>query len=87
MTASDYLSRLAVALPLLLCLMAGLWYAARRGWIRPPGLAAGEAAALRPIATLGLGPGSRLLIVEFDGYRLLLAVSRGGVTLIDRIGR
>jgi flagellar biogenesis protein FliO len=81
MTTVDYLSRLAVALPLVIAVMAALWYATKRGWIQPPGVVA--SAHLRPIATLGLGPGARLVIVEFDGRRLLLAASRSGVTLLD----
>lgn len=85
MTTADYLSRLAVALPLVIAAMAALWYAAKRGWIRPPGLVASP--LLRPVATLGLGPGSRLIVVEFDGRRLLLAMSRGGVTVLDHAAR
>lgn len=85
MTTADYLSRLAVALPLVIAVMAVLWYAAKRGWIRPPGVAASS--HLRAVATLGLGPGSRLIVVEFDGRQLLLAASRGGVTLLDTAAR
>lgn len=81
MTTADYLTRLAVALPLVLLVMAGLWYAAKRGWIQPPGIA--SSSLLRPIATLGLGPGARLIVVEFDGRRLLIAASRAGVSLLD----
>lgn len=84
MTVGDYLSRLAVALPFIVALLAGLWYAARRGWIKPPGaLGAIPGALLRPVATLTIGPGSRLVVVEFDRRHLLLAVSRTGTTLID----
>ncbi len=85
MTAMDYLTRLAVALPLIIALLAALWYAAKRGWIRPPGIVASP--LLRPLATLGLGPGSRLVVIEFDGRRLLIAASRSGVTLLDHSTR
>ncbi|QYE34425.1 flagellar biosynthetic protein FliO [Polymorphobacter sp. PAMC 29334] len=85
MTATDYLTRLAVALPLVIAVLAGLWYAAKRGWIQPPGIA--PSPLLRPIATLGLGPGSRLVVIEFDGRRLLIAASRSGVTLLDHSAR
>ena len=87
MTAADYLSRLTVALPLVIALMGGLWFAAKRGWIRPPGIGTGEATVLRPVATLALGPGTRLVVVEFDGRRLLIAASRNGVTLLDHVAR
>jgi len=85
MSTGDYLSRLAVAFPLLLSVLAGLWYAAKRGWIAPPRVA--SAAHLQPVATLGLGTGIRLIVVEFDGRRLLLATSRAGVTLLDHAVR
>lgn len=81
-STGDYLSRLTVALPLIVALMTGLWYAAKRGWIKPPGIAVGEPAALRPVATLSLGPGSRLIVIEFDGRRMLIAASRNGITLL-----
>ncbi len=84
MTAADYLSRLAVVLPLVLAAMGALWYAVKRGWIRPAGLGSPH---LRAVATLGLGPGARLVVVEFDGKRLLVAASRAGVTLLDHAGR
>ena len=83
MTAGDYLSRLAVALPLVVMLMIGLWYAAKRGWIKVPGATSGGEPALRPIATLSLGPGSRLIVVDFDGQRLLIAASRQGIMLLS----
>lgn len=82
MSTGDYLSRLAIALPLVVTLMIGLWYAAKRGWIKPPRAASGEPAALRPMATLSLGPGSRLIVIEFDGRRMLIAASRNGITLL-----
>jgi flagellar protein FliO/FliZ len=85
MTAADYLTRLAVTLPLVIAVLAGLWYASKRGWIKPPGGVASP--LLRPVATLGIGPGMRLIVVEFDGRRLLLAASRGGVTLLDHAVR
>lgn len=85
MTAGDYLSRLAVALPLVLLLIGGLWFTARRGWLKPAG-ASGGAAVLRPVATLATAPGARLVVIEFDGRHLLLAASRAGTTLLD-VGR
>ena len=81
MTAADYLTRLAVALPLVIGLLLAGWVAVKRGWIKPAML--GPDPALRAVASLGLGPGARLVAVEHDGRRLLVAVSRAGVVLID----
>jgi len=76
-----YLWRLAVALPLVVALLVGAWYAAKRGWVRVPGAATGTPAA-RLVMTLFLGPGARLAVVDFAGRRLLLAVSRSGTSLL-----
>ena len=85
MTMGDYVSRLAVVLPLMLMLLGGLYHAAKRGWIRAPGLATGTgAAAIRVVTSVGVAPGSRLVVVEFDGRRLLLAATRSGTVLLDR---
>lgn len=85
MTAVDYLERLGVALPLVLTLLGGSYYAVRRGWLRLPGavVPGAPATAVRLVQAAGLGPGARLVVVEFDGRRLLLAAHRGGVSLID----
>jgi len=86
-SAGEYLSRLAVALPLVLALLGAAYYAAKRGWLpmlRLTGAApTGVPPALRLIQTIGLGPGARLVVVEFDGRRLLLAAHRSGISRID----
>lgn len=81
MTAGDYLARLGLALPLVIALILAGWFAVKRGWIKPAML--GPDPRLRAVATLGLGPGARLVAVEHEGRPLLIAVSRAGVVLID----
>ncbi len=87
MSAGEYLSRLGVALPLVLALLGAAYYAAKRGWlpmVNAPGARPADLPpALRLIQTIGLGPGARLVVVEFDGRRLLLAAHRGGVSRLD----
>lgn len=78
MTATDYLSRLALALPLVLALAVAAIFALRRGGWRLP-VRVPQDSALRTVATLALAPGVRLVAVEFEGRRILLAVSRAGV--------
>lgn len=45
------------------------------GWPREPGPA-------RVIQSLSLGPGSRLLVVEFAGRQLLIGQARGGLVAL-----
>jgi flagellar protein FliO/FliZ len=82
MTATDYLSRLALALPLVLALAVAAIFAIKRGWLRLPTRTA-DTGLLRTLATLTPTPGVRLVAVEFDGRRVLLAVSKNGVTPIE----
>lgn len=79
MTAIDYLSRLALALPLVIVLAVATIIALKRGWLRLP-VRTADNGMLRAVATLPLAPGIRLIAVEFEGQRLLLAVSKAGVT-------
>lgn len=73
-----YLLKLLVMLPL----VAGLAWGALLLWRRvQPGMAAGapDSGRLRVVDAAPLGLGGRLAVVEFDGRRLLLAVTRGRV--------
>ncbi|MGQ5700675.1 flagellar biosynthetic protein FliO [Sandaracinobacteroides sp. A072] len=86
MTASDYLLRLAVALPLVLLLAAITLLAAKRGWLPfaapgpgKPWLAGREQAMLEIRQVTALGPGARIAHVRFGGRDLLLGVSGQGV--------
>jgi flagellar biogenesis protein FliO len=47
------------------------------------GMAIGHAQPIRVVGRQAVGPGSNLMLVEVDGARMLLAVSRSGVTLIE----
>ncbi len=83
MSTVDFLVRLALALPLVLALLGGFYFAARRGWVKLPGaLLPGAPAAMRLLQTAALGPGAKLIVVEFDGRLLLIAAHRSGVSLI-----
>ena len=73
--------RLGVVLPLLLIVLGGVLVAARRGLIRLPGVAAGEA-PLKLVQVVALGPGAKLAVAEFGGERLLIGVGRDGVRLL-----
>jgi len=87
MNTAGYLIRLAVALPLVLALLGGFYLAARRGWVRLPGAVShGAPAAMRLLQTTTLGPGAKLIVVDFDGRLLLIAAHRSGVSLIERGG-
>ena len=73
-----YLLKLLVMLPL----VAGLAWGALLLWRRvQPGMMAGgpDNGRLRVVDAAPLGLGGRLAVVEFDGRRLLLAVTRGRV--------
>jgi flagellar protein FliO/FliZ len=35
--------------------------------------------------TMMISPGLRMAVLEFEGRKLLVAVGRGGVTLIDKV--
>lgn len=80
---SDYIFRLLVMLPLVLALIVGgLWVAKRvmalqAGQARPKG-------AARISETLFLTPGNRLAVVDFGDKRLLIAVTKSGVSLLSQ---
>lgn len=82
MSATDYLSRLALALPLVLVLAIAALFAVRRGWLKLPMRRPGDT-ILRATATLALAPGVRLIAVNYAGKSVLLAVSKAGINQID----
>lgn len=76
-----YLLRLALLLPLICGLIVGaLWLAKRLPGFQA-GLAGG-ARSVRMLEALPVGQGVRLMLVEFEGRRLLLSVARGGAALV-----
>lgn len=82
---SDYVLRLGLVLPLLLLGLGALLLAAKRGLIRLPGVATGDA-PLKLVQVVALGSGAKLAVAEFGGERLLIGVGREGVRLL-RTGR
>lgn len=74
--------RLFVMLPLvggLAFLSLWLWRKTRLG-----GPIAGRTRSICVTDSVALGPGSRLLVVEFDGRRLLLSAGRQGTVLLSQ---
>lgn len=84
MTIGDYLSRLVFALPLVLALAMAAIYAVKRGWLRAPSQIGlhGREAPLKLVQSMTIGAGVRLLVVDFEAQRLVLAISRSGVTSV-----
>ena len=76
-----YLLKIALLLPLLGALAFGLLWSWRKVETRMPGVAAADKLAVVREATM-LAPGTRLAVVRFDGRDVLLAMTRGGVTLL-----
>ena len=74
--------KLVVLLPLVCGLMIGCLYLWRRLESRLPGQPANRMMAVKE--TMMISPGLRLAVVEFEGRKLLVSVSRSGVTLIDK---
>ena len=78
----SYVLKLVVLLPLVCGLMIGCLYVWRRLESRMPGQPANRMVAVKE--TMMISPGLRLAVVEFEGRKLLVSVSRAGVTLIDK---
>jgi flagellar protein FliO/FliZ len=78
----SYVLKLVVLLPLVCGLMIGCLYLWRRLESRLPGQPANRMMAVKE--TMMISPGLRLAVVEFEGRKLLVSVSRSGVTLIDK---
>lgn len=78
----SYILKLLVLLPLVCGLLIGCLYAWRRLEARLPGQPATR--MLQVKETMMVSPGNRLAVLDFEGRRLLVAVSRTGVTLIDK---
>ena len=80
---SDYVFRLVVMLPLVLALIVGGLWLAKRVLAMQAGQARQKGAA-RISETLFLTPGNRLAVVDFAGKRLLIAVTKSGVSLLSQ---
>ncbi len=79
---TEYFLRLLFLVPL----VGGMAFGALWLWRKAqPGMAggAGRERLVKVVDAVPLGASGRLAVVEFDGKRLLLAVSRNGVTRVD----
>ncbi len=78
----DYILKLVVMVPL----VAGLAFGALWLWRKvQPGMMAGQNRdrLVKVVDAVPLGTTSRLAVVEFEGKRLLLAVTRGDIKLLS----
>lgn len=78
----SYILKLAILLPLVCGLLIGCLYAWRKLEARLPKNQGARMVQVRE--TMMLAPGLRLAVVEFEGRKLLVSVSRSGVTLVDK---
>ena len=78
----SYILKLVVLLPLVCGLLIGCLYAWRKLEARLPGQPATRMIQVKE--TMMIAPGTRLAVVDFEGRRLLVSVSRAGVQLVDK---
>ncbi len=78
----SYILKLVVLLPLVCGLLIGCLYLWRRLEARMPGNQGERMLKVRE--TMMVSTGTKLAVIEFEGRRLLVSVSRAGVTLIDK---
>ncbi|WP_298222532.1 flagellar biosynthetic protein FliO [Acidocella sp.] len=73
------------SLLIILGLLAGLAFLARRFKGRLPGSKAGGNMPVSILSSRPLGGQQSLVIAEAEGQRFLLGISRGGIVLISRL--
>ena len=79
----EYILRLLILLPIIGAMAWGsLWLWKRVQMGVPLVGGAAKTRAIEMVDVLPLGPGSKLAVVEFAGPRVLIAVSRNGITRI-----
>ena len=77
----EYILRLLILLPIIGAMAWGsLWLWKRVQMGVPLVGGAAKTRAIEMVDVLPLGPGSKLAVVEFAGQRVLIAVSRNGIT-------
>jgi flagellar protein FliO/FliZ len=79
----SYILKLLVLLPLVCGLLVGCLYLWRRLESRMPGNQGERMLKVRE--TMMISTGTRLAVLDFEGRRLLVSISRSGVTLIDKV--
>lgn len=80
---TEYIIKLVIMLPLVCGLMIGCLFLWRKLESRLPGQPANRMLTVKE--TMMISTGTRLAVLEFEGRKLLVSVSRNGVSLIDRI--
>ena len=80
----SYILKLVILLPWVCGLLIGCLYAWRKLEARLPKQQGERLVQVKE--TMMLSPGLRLAVVEFEGRRLLISVSRSGVSLVDKAG-
>ena len=78
----EYTVKILIMLPLVCGLMIGCLYLWRRLESRMPGQPANR--TIKVQETMMLSPGLKLAVLEFEGQKLLVSVSRTGVQLVDK---
>ena len=78
----SYILKLVILLPLVCGLLVGCLYAWRKLEARLPKNQGTRMVQIKESTMLA--PGLRLAVVEFEGRKLLVSVSRTGVTLVDK---
>jgi flagellar protein FliO/FliZ len=79
----SYILKLVVLLPLVCGLLIGCLYLWRKLEARLPGNQGDR--MLKVKETMMVSAGTRIAVLEIEGRRILVSVSRNGVSLIDRI--
>ncbi|QDX27210.1 flagellar biosynthetic protein FliO [Sphingomonas suaedae] len=79
----SYILKLVVLLPLVCGLLIGCLYLWRKLEARLPGNQGDRMLKVRE--TMMVSTGTRIAVLEVEGKRILVSVSRNGVSLIDRI--
>ena len=79
----SYILKLVVLLPLVCGLLIGCLYLWRKLEARLPGNQGDRMLKVRE--TMMVSAGTRIAVLEVEGRRILVSVSRNGVALIDRI--
>ena len=83
---TEYFLKLLFLVPLVGGLAFGALWLWRKAQPGMGGASAGRERLVKVVDAVPLGASGRLAVVEFEGKRLLLAVSRTGVTRVDDKG-
>jgi len=76
-----YILKLAIMLPLIGLLIYGSLWLYRK--YQPQTMMRQKSGSLHIVEVLPIGVNNKLAVVDFEGRKILLSVTRGGVTKID----